>query len=303
MCADYRLTIGLPVYNGERFLRDALKCFRKQSFRNFKIVISDNASTDDTSAIAERAAAEDARISHVREATNRGAIWNFNRCIDLADTEYFKWAAADDMCAPTYLEECIAVLDQHREVVCCHALTKRCTDDGSVLWDDDSPNAPAENGFGTASGPAPALRFRDVLLTSGWGVRSYGVIRTAALKRTPRLAPVFGSEKVLMAELALAGRFHDIDRPLFFQRVHEGSWSRQQCELPVDGVKNRDARELASAQPRLALGDRLKLLAGYWGVLRRAEISAGSKLKCAAYLAEYLLQWRKWKEIIRHDHR
>src|SRR5512139_3267591 len=119
-----RVSIGVPVYNGENFLKDALDSLLAQTFKDFEIVIADNVSTDQTEEICRSYAAKDARIRYYRNETNIGAGPNHNRVFELSRGEYFKWVCHDDMCAPEFLERCIEVLDRDPSVVLCHAETR-----------------------------------------------------------------------------------------------------------------------------------------------------------------------------------
>ena len=118
-----RLSIGLPVYNGERLLPQAIECLLAQSFGDFEIVIGDNASTDRTQEICQDYVRRDPRIRYVRHEHNLGAVANFNRVFELSAAPLFKWAAHDDLHRETYLEACISLLDAHPDLVLAHSGT------------------------------------------------------------------------------------------------------------------------------------------------------------------------------------
>jgi len=109
-----KVSIGMPVYNGEAFIREALDSLLAQTFTDFELIISDNASTDGTEAICREYAAKDARIRYVRQAENRGGIPNFQFVLDEAVGEYFMWAAADDVWLPNFIQHCRLLLDEDR---------------------------------------------------------------------------------------------------------------------------------------------------------------------------------------------
>ncbi|MBD2214537.1 glycosyltransferase family 2 protein [Nostoc linckia FACHB-104] len=98
-----RLSIGLPVYNGKKFIRESIDCILNQTFQDFELIISDNASTDNTEKICREYAAKDNRIRYYRNAKNIGCARNFHRAFELSTGEYFKWVAYDDLHAPEYL--------------------------------------------------------------------------------------------------------------------------------------------------------------------------------------------------------
>src|SRR5260370_42275271 len=100
------LSIGLFVYNGERFLEETLDSILNQTFTNFELIISDNASTDRTAEVSQAYARRDSRIRYYRGEKNMGAGWNTRRVYELATAKYFKWAAADDILEPEFLRRC-----------------------------------------------------------------------------------------------------------------------------------------------------------------------------------------------------
>ena len=107
-----RVTLGVPVFNGGPFLPETLDSLLNQTFSDLEVVISDNASTDRTEEICRAYAARDPRVRYYRNDVNRGAAWNHNRVFELARGEFFKWSAADDLCAPEFLTLCVAALDR-----------------------------------------------------------------------------------------------------------------------------------------------------------------------------------------------
>jgi glycosyltransferase involved in cell wall biosynthesis len=108
-----RLSIGLPVFNGEQLIEQALDSLLAQTFQDFQLIISDNASTDRTPEICKDYQARDSRVHYTCMDKNYGAARNFNRVFELASGQYFKWAAHDDIIEPTFLQQCIDVLDQN----------------------------------------------------------------------------------------------------------------------------------------------------------------------------------------------
>ena len=118
-----RVSIGMPVYNGERYLRSAIESILAQTFQDFELIISDNASTDNSLSICQEFADQDKRIRIIEQSKNIGAMANFNFVAKEARGEYFKWAAADDLCAPQFIEKCIEVLDRDSELAWCHSIS------------------------------------------------------------------------------------------------------------------------------------------------------------------------------------
>ncbi len=293
-----RVSIGLPVYNGEKYLRTALDSLIHQTFSDFEIIISDNASTDRTESICREYAARDWRIRYIRATRNRGLSWNYNRVFLLSRGRYFKWAACDDICAPTFLERCVEVLDADPAVVCCHSWTMKIDPNGTLL-----PHLPDPTDGGyfkselanrhrpDASSPHPHRRFRDVLLSSGWGVRCSGLIRADRLRKTTLIQPYYGYEKVLMGELSLQGRFYDIPEVLFYQRVH------RQASSSLSSKKEKQ-RLVAPALANKRTYPRLHLLAGHLRAIYKYPIGFRNFILCHGAILRYLLQFQKWTTLL-----
>src|SRR5262245_51224042 len=131
--ASPRLSIGLPVYNGERFLEPALDCLLAQTFEDFEIIIGDNASTDRTPEICESYKRRDLRVRYIRNERNLGAIANFNRVFQLSTAPLFKWAAHDDLYRESYLETCIRLLDENPDAILAHSNTAFIDDNGELF--------------------------------------------------------------------------------------------------------------------------------------------------------------------------
>ena len=211
--------IGLPVYNGENFLEKAVQSVLNQTFGDFRLLISDNASSDATREIAAHYAESDQRIEYWRHDSNLGAAPNFNFCVERASGTYFKWMAHDDLCEPTYLERCVAVLDANPDAVLCHARVVSINDQGirvgnySGEWDLNDPD--------------PVVRFSRAIALNHACVSIFGVIRLNTLCETSLIAPFVGSDRTLLAELALAGRVEYVAEPLFLWREHKQRSVRQ----------------------------------------------------------------------------
>lgn len=208
-----RVNIGLPVFNGEQYVGAAIDSILAQRFTNFELLISDNASTDRTREICESRAAADSRIQYVRLATNEGAAANFERVFAMARAEYFRWAAHDDLIAPEWLTRCVAALDEDPTAVLCQTGVSEIDPDGHVVRELDAE-------LPRVSSPRLATRFADLVLIDHSCVDVFGLIRSEVLRQTPRIAAYIASDRVLLAELGLHGRFRRLPDRLFFLREH-----------------------------------------------------------------------------------
>lgn len=112
-----KVSIGMPVFNGAQFIQNALDSLLSQTFTDFELIISDNASTDETENICRKYAEQDSRIRYVRQPRNMGATFNFKFVLDEARGEYFLWAACDDVRSPDFIEVNLGFLSEHPEFV------------------------------------------------------------------------------------------------------------------------------------------------------------------------------------------
>ncbi len=299
-----RVSIGLPVYNGERYLREALDSLLGQSFHDFEIIVSDNCSTDNTAGIVAERQQHDSRIRLVRQSRNLGAIGNFNAVFHEANGEYFKWAAHDDVCHPTFLQSCVDVLDRHRDVVWCHCESDQIDQDGKSwlerLDPDKSDSIELVDGRRRWVGlprkdhasSSPSQRFAGVLLGGTWAADSYGLVRADELRATRMLLPCYGAEKVLIGELALRGRYFHIPDQLFAQRIHD------EASGNIRSSRFQASFAVGDQQKRAFAPTRLALLLGHLGAIRGATISGAERARCLLVVARYLLQFHKWRKVI-----
>lgn len=211
-----KVSIGLPVFNGESFLGQALDSLLGQSFEDFELIVSDNGSSDGTQAICQHHAERDARLRYVRHEENRGAAWNYNFVFAQARGAYFKWAAHDDVCAPTFLERCIEVYDGGLDsLVLVYPKSVFIDQVGDVLRPDrDDLHT---RGMGARRRVAHVLRHVNLANAV------FGLMRCSALERTRLIDSFVASDYVLFVELALLGEFHEIPEVLFQKREHRAS--------------------------------------------------------------------------------
>jgi glycosyltransferase involved in cell wall biosynthesis len=216
------VSIGLPVLNGARYLGEALDSLLTQTFEDFELVISDNASTDATEEICRSYAARDARVRYRRSACNLGAGKNFRVVFELARGVYFKWATYDDRCAPTFLARCLAALRSDPRGVLAYPKTTIIDATGAV-------GEPYEDRLHLQS-PRASERYRALFERLGLSNAIYGVMPARVLARTPLLGGYPGADVALLADLALRGRFCEVDERLFFRRFHAACSSCNRAE-------------------------------------------------------------------------
>ncbi|SFA98259.1 Glycosyl transferase family 2 [Amycolatopsis marina] len=281
-----RLSIGLPVYNGAEYLAEALDALLGQSFRDFELIISDNASTDETESICRRYAEEDSRIRYIRLPKNIGAAPNHNFVFTEAKGEYFKWASHDDLYGRELLRRCVETLDADPEVVLAHSWNAIIDNTGAVT-------EPFDYSMATDSPHAPE-RFRSLLFAPG-GDDFYGVIRADALRRVAPHDSYHHADRTIVAEIALHGRFHQVPELLYFRRDHP---TRAERANPTKRSRcaNLDPRRADPVRhPTVRLLGEYVL--GFIGTIRRAPLTSAQRRECYRYLAQWLVSravpWRR----------
>jgi glycosyltransferase involved in cell wall biosynthesis len=208
-----RVSLGLPVYNGEKYVATAIESILAQDFEDFELVITDNASTDGTEEICRTFAASDERIRYHRNERNLGACANFNRCLELSSGEFFKWCACDDYLSPNFVGACVRTLDTNTKAVLAYATTQSVDQDGN-------PIPLVGKTMGEKTDLHPARRYRDILCNKGTCFEIFGLFRSEALKRSSLHRPYYGSDFALIAEIALLGQLVHAREAIFYNREH-----------------------------------------------------------------------------------
>jgi glycosyltransferase involved in cell wall biosynthesis len=208
------ISIGLPIYNGAQHLRKALDALLAQDYENFELILSDNASTDETRNICLEYAERDARVRYYRNETNLGAVVNFNRVIELAGGEFFMWAADHDDWEREYLSRCLEVLLDDPGVVLCYP-------EAAWIGLDDELLEPIPIRLDTR-GLDKVSRFHVTIWALDNCYVIYGLMRMSALKQTGRYRQSFAPDIILLTELALLGAFACVPERLFYLRRTAG---------------------------------------------------------------------------------
>ena len=269
-----KVSVALPVFNGENYLAEALDSILAQTFRDFELVISDNASTDATPRICAEYAARDARVVVNRNARDVGPCKNFDLAFELSSGEYFKWAAHDDLLDPTFLEKCVAVLDADAEIILCHSLTRIIDDDGNEL-------AVYDSGLRGASSSRQSRRFAALILSQHICTDMFGLMRADALRKSVRLEGNYhGCDRFMLAELALIGRFAQLPEPLFLNREHAARYVR------AVKPRERGGHHRAGARKRIAM-NWWRLYGDYRRAVAKHAESLGDRLRCHLHLVTW----------------
>ena len=279
--------IGMPVFNGERFIAEAIESFLAQTFKDFELVIIDNHSIDGTSEICQSFASRDPRVRYIRQRQNYGLNYNFNSAFRLTSGKYFKWAAYDDVCAPEFLGRCVEVLDSDPSVALAYPEMPWISETGDRLeprWRAFDPLALPM----TASVDA-AERFTATMHNFWYTEHLDGLIRASALEKTRLYQDHFMADHILLSELSLYGRFHRIPEPLLFLRRH----AKQSSNAP----SSRERLSLVhpdSAHPLLASLAQYPLrLYLHVSAIPRARLSRSSRLRCYLGVLRASMRWAR----------
>ena len=275
-----RVSVGLPVYNGERYLRQSLDSLVNQTHGDLEIILSDNASTDTTPDICREYAARDPRIRYFRQDTNRGGAFNHNFVVAQATAPYFRLFSSDDWLLPTCLEKCAGALDENPEVVLAWTET-------TMIDEDDRPmpyrsDQPFDN-------RSPSTRLASLLVPVGtdsllaWCAPHLGVARREIFAATFPMLPYGGSDHVITVKLALHGPWIRIDEPLFNRRQHDDNSSTgvtiHEMARWMDPA-GRPGRSLPNVRRRL----------GYLQGILEIPMSPSERLRCLAVLSRVVVR-------------
>jgi glycosyltransferase involved in cell wall biosynthesis len=278
-----QVSIGVPVYNAERFLREAFEAMASQTFSDFEVVISDNASTDRTPDICREFAGRDHRFRFYQNEKNLGAAYNFNRVFELSSAPLFRWAAYDDVMGPRALEVCVEALRNSPDAVLAYPKTMIIDEAGRPYEEyEDMYQLDEEQNH---------QRFKHFLrvVEQRNCHPIFGLIRRDLMAQTPLLGNYHSADKVLLGRLALLGKFIEVPDRQFFRRKHPG----------VSVAVNKTAKEFAvwfdTSLTGKAAFPRLRRAKEFVTSILRARMSLLRKLQCLGYLIGFYLRAEAWQ--------
>ena len=282
------VSIGLPIYNAAKYLEESLSSLVAQTHEDLEIVISDNASTDETEEICRRFADLDPRIRYIRQPLNRGAAFNHNFVAAQSTGDYFRWYSYDDRLDPRCVEVCARALDDNPELVLSWPETFVIDETSEVVdryrtdlpWDNHSPSSRMRSLL--------SQRADDTLLDRCYPI--YGLMRRTVLRSCMPMGSFSGSDTVILVEMALRGPWQQVPERLFYNRRHAES-----------SVPGRTVEEIAHwMNPGMLEGRSMpethKLL-GYLRAIQRAPLSRTERLRCVRIVALWIPRYRRWRVI------
>lgn len=280
------LSIGMPVHNGEKFLGAAIESLLAQTYGDFELIISDNASTDATPEICRVLAARDSRVRCLHHSENAGAAANFCRVFQASRGQYFKWAAHDDLHAPDYLKQCMAVLEQDERIVLCHSQVEVIDENGRTIRYDPVESQDLDS-------DRPSSRFHTLICSDIDNYEVFGVIRRQVLAMTPLIGGYIASDRPLRAELGLRGKFHILADPLFRNRDHQAR------SIRLFPAHHRRGQWFDPHRGGRIVFPHWRILTEYYKCIDRvAGLSAPEKLQCRLALLRWLAVHQNWARLL-----
>lgn len=228
-----KITIGLPVYNGEKTIRKSLDSIISQTYKEFKLIISDNASTDSTQAICTEYAKHDKRIHYIRQTKNMGPLWNVINLLNNAESDYFVWIAADDFWESTFLEKNISILDSKKDVVASIGKTAIVGDYYQKFNYDQNDNITRKLykkirrrflsfKYQSVYGSKYEDRVKSCLKSYRYALSIYSVFRTDILKKSANHEVIPWDWAVILSVLKY-GNLHVVDEVLSYRSLGGGT--------------------------------------------------------------------------------
>jgi len=269
----------MPLYNREKYVGAAIEAHLKQTYEDFELIITDNASTDRSAEICRDYAATDPRIKYYANPRNLGATGNFRRCFELSSGDYFRWNPSDDLVSPNLLARAVDLLDHDSSIMTAYGRTKLIDGDGNLIEDFDERLHLMDD--------RPSKRWQGVQRNIRLGNLHYGLTRTADLHKTGLLRNYSGGDFPLISEMSLYGKFYEIPDAFFYRRIHaEAASSASKNDKDwmafFDPTKSKDF----FARTWVHLG------ANGWSVAR-SPISLSEKLRIYGYMARQAVWTRR----------
>jgi glycosyltransferase involved in cell wall biosynthesis len=267
------VSVGVPVYNGEAYLEDAIRSVLAQTLDDFELILCDNASSDRTAEICRDYADRDPRVHYHRNARNLGAAANYNLAYSHARGRYFKWLAHDDRMLPSFLAKASRALQERPDAVLCNSVVQYIDSRGAPLGLYDTRLSGADLNL-------PSQRFAWMVLRSHTCADFFGLIRRETLAGSLLHATFHGADRALLAQLALRGRLMQLPAPLLCIREHPSRYTRSQ-RRSVDRATWHDSAGGHVSFPTW------RLYREYVSLVRRERLRPEERRRCYGVLARW----------------
>ena len=205
------VSIGLPVFNGEKLIAEAVTSLLAQEMPDFELIISDNASTDNTLKICEELQKKDNRILIYRNEKNVGSVRNFDFVAKMATGKYFMWASHDDLWSSEYIKKCLIPLESNKNIVMVYTHNSCIQPDGVKIIE--------KTDISTVGMTSAAERVKKLHRNAGRRTAYYGLSRTEAVQSTLPGSRTLSHDHVFLSQMAVLGQFACVPEPLFTYRM------------------------------------------------------------------------------------
>jgi glycosyltransferase involved in cell wall biosynthesis len=272
------VSVAMPVYNSEKYLAESIEAHLNQTYSDFELILTDNASTDRSEEICRAYASRDSRVKYYRNTQNLGAAGNYRRGFELSVGHYFRWSPSDDLVSPNLLQSAVDVLDHDPSIFVAYSRTKLIDDRGQVIGDfDENLHLMDER---------PSDRWKGARRNIRLGNLHYGLCRADTLRKTGLLRNYTGGDFPLIAEMALYGKFFEIPDAFFYRRMHEKASSAMKKRADVMALYDPQKRDKLFLYNWVHLGANLKSIS-------RAPISLAEKLRVSSFEMRWLIWGRR----------
>lgn len=265
----------MPAYNSARTIKSAIEALLAQTFGDFELIVSDNASSDATQDIVEDLARADRRIRYVRQRENIGANLNYSHAFAQSTGEFFKWSSSSDWCAPEFLGACLARLDANPDAVLASPRTR--------LFEGEPANYREYTHDVEVLDATPSTRLQHLMRDLRLNNAMNGLIRARALRSTRLIETYFGADIVLVGHLVLLGKFVLVDEPLYYRRMEVAT------STALQGADAFERHHFPTVTAK-ALFPVTKRYAGWFAAASRATLPFNERLKVYRHVAQ-MVHW------------
>jgi len=264
------VSIGIPVFNGAVHLESTVNSLLRQSHKNIELIVSDNASTDDSAKIAAMFASEDSRVKLIKNNENLGLMNNFNQVLQESSGEFFMWASSDDLHSKDFIKECVCSLIANPNAVLCQTRVAVCleTKERVIFYSN-------LNSFSDKT--RVEARYKETLYNFP-AVAIYGMYRAKFAKKIPGFRNFPGGDLLWVQELSLAGNFIQNENTLF-QYIARKEWNSFESDLKNLGTQSYKFKN-STIRALNTLFDRVKSI-------RRSQTSNVSKARLIVIAVQY----------------
>lgn len=244
------VSIGLPVYNGDKFVSQAIESILTQDFEDFELIISDNCSTDKTKEICLHYQRKDKRIRYYRMDENLGLGTNFMHVLGLAQAPFFMWTTYDDLREKSFISTCLSPFYEDPAVALVYTRTRVLDANSNFVRFHQDPFL--------CNQESPPERFRSLIWGLGMCNAMLGLFRMSVFKKVTSWGKSIFGDTLALAEIALLGKFVQIEEPLFIRRLTRDynyhSWDERNTQLMSEGDPKLFREGISFPHSRLAYG-------------------------------------------------